>query len=506
MAKKKVLLDSAVPKRQKERPSTSRSKRAEPSEEPLSRKLKKKKEGVPGKAEARSGLQNNGESVGFQKAARQNSIVHYVYKHSLGQNIQAQMRQCLQQPFLRFLNSYSLFHAASPFDRRVTCLEWHPTCPSTLAVGSKGGDIVLLDYEMSKNTRFIQGMGAGGSITDMKFNPFNPSQLFTSSVGGTTSLQDFTGNTVKVFASTHQWDVWFCSVDVSPSRQVVVTGDNVGRVLLLGMDGTKVWNQKLHKAKVTHVEFNQRCDWLMATASVDHTVKIWDLRSIGDKNSFLHELPHKKAVNSAYFNPTDGSKLLTTDQYDEIRLYSCADFSKPQNVIIHPHRQFQHLTPIKATWHPLYDLVVAGRYPDNRVSPDELRTIDVFDASTGEVVCQLHDPNAPGIISLNKFNLMGDTLGSGMGFNILIWSREEMLRSRQERLIRARGDDLGMGSTASTSLGLRGARRRAGRESTESTERTKRKKKLASSESGKTQPKTKEKNTKPQRDRTKKND
>nr|XP_015194062.1 PREDICTED: DNA damage-binding protein 2 isoform X2 [Lepisosteus oculatus] len=506
MARKKVLLDSTVPKRQKERPSTSRSKRAEPSEEPLSRKLKKKKEGVPGKAEARSGLQNNRESVGFQKAARQNSIVHYVYKHSLGQNIQSQMRQCLQQPFLRFLNSYSLFHAASPFDRRVTCLEWHPTCPSTLAVGSKGGDIVLLDYEMSKNTKFIQGMGAGGSITDMKFNPFNPSQLFTSSVGGTTSLQDFTGNTIKVFASTHQWDVWFCSVDVSPSRQVVVTGDNVGRVLLLGMDGTKVWNQKLHKAKVTHVEFNQRCDWLMATASVDHTVKIWDLRSIGDKNSFLHELPHKKAVNSAYFNPTDGSKLLTTDQYDEIRLYSCADFSKPQNVMIHPHRQFQHLTPIKATWHPLYDLIVAGRYPDSRVSPDELRTIDVFDASTGEVVCQLHDPNAPGIISLNKFNLMGDTLGSGMGFNILIWSREEMLRSRQERLIRARGDDLGMGSTASTSLGLRGARRHAGRESRESTERTKRKKKLGSSESGKTQTKTKGKNAKPQRDRTKTND
>lgn len=49
---------------------------------------------------------------------------------------------------------------------------------------------------------------------------------------------------------------------------------------------------------MTHAEFNPRCDWLLATASVDHTVKLWDLRNIRDRTSFLHELPHQKAVNS----------------------------------------------------------------------------------------------------------------------------------------------------------------------------------------------------------------
>ncbi|MGH0183862.1 UNVERIFIED_CONTAM: hypothetical protein FKN15_013151 [Acipenser sinensis] len=109
----------------------------------------------------------------------------------------------------------------------------------------------------------------------------------------------------------------------------------------------QIWNLRLHKKKVTHVEFNPRCDWLLATASVDQTVKIWDMRHIKDKNSFLHKLPHNKPVNSAHFNPTDGSKLLTTDQYDEIRVYSSADWSKPQHTIRHPHRHFQHLTSIK---------------------------------------------------------------------------------------------------------------------------------------------------------------
>lgn len=123
---------------------------------------------------------------------------------------------------------------------------------------------------------------------------------------------------------------WYCCVDVSVSRQMLVTGDNVGQLSLLGLDGQKVNNhprimpliflfswsfvhflkiflwlfwcqifsEKLHKAKVTHAEFNSRCDWLLATASVDHTVKLWDLRNIRDKTSFLHDLPHEKAVNS----------------------------------------------------------------------------------------------------------------------------------------------------------------------------------------------------------------
>lgn len=63
----------------------------------------------------------------------------------------------------------------------------------------------------------------------------------------------------------------------------------------------QIWKLKLHKKKVTHVEFNSRCEWLLATASVDQTVKIWDLRNIKDKANFLHVLPHDKPVNAGEF-------------------------------------------------------------------------------------------------------------------------------------------------------------------------------------------------------------
>lgn len=391
-----------------------------------SKKLRHRKDGETSKT-----AEPHCRFAGVQRRAGFGSILHYIYKSTLGQSLHTQMRQCLQEPFVRSLSSYATCAATGPFDRRITCLEWHPSHPSTLAAASKGGDIFLWDYKEHTKKGFVQGMGAGDSVTDMKFNQLNPTQLFTSSISGTTALRDFNGATISVFACTDTINFWYCCVDVSVSRQMLVTGDNIGKLLLLGLDGQMIFSDKLHKAKVTHAEFNPRCDWLLATASVDHTVKLWDLRNMKDKTSFLHEMPHDRAVNSAYFNPMDCSKLLTTDQYDQVRVYSSSDWSKPQHIIQHPHRQFQHLTPIKATWHPVYDLIVAGRYPDDRVCTGDQRTVDIFDSNTAELVCQLHDPGVGGIKSVNKFSPMGDVLGSGMGTTLLVWDRNESLVSEQ---------------------------------------------------------------------------
>ncbi|OWK62652.1 DNA damage-binding protein 2 [Lonchura striata] len=321
---------------------------------------------------------------------RRCSIVHYVYQKMLGGSMQAQLRQV----------------------RSVSFRTW-----------------------------------PGDSLGDIKFSPYEAEKLYVASGDGTLSLQDLEGRAVQVISRAldcghehHNVCCWYCSVDVSASCRAVVTGDNVGNVVLLSTSGEEVWKLKLHKKKVTHVEFNSRCEWMFATASVDQTVKIWDLRNIKNKTNFLHLLPHEKPVNAAYFSPTHGAKLLSTDQHNEIRVYSSSDWTKPQHLIPHPHRQFQHLTPIKATWHPRYDLIVVGRYPDPKFpgyTLNELRTVDVFDGNTGEMVCQLYDPNASGIISLNKFNPMGDTLASGMGFNILIWNQEEMAAKKHEHLLKA---------------------------------------------------------------------
>ncbi|XP_010962886.2 DNA damage-binding protein 2 isoform X2 [Camelus ferus] len=385
------------------------------------------------------------------------SIVRALHQHKLGRATWPSLQQGLQQSFLHSLASYRIFQKAAPFDRRATSLAWHPAHPSTVAVGSKGGDIMLWNFGIKDKPTFIKGIGAGGSITGLKFNPLNTNQFFTSSMEGTTRLQDFKGNTLRVFATSDTCNIWFCSLDVSVKSRVVVTGDNVGHVILLNMDGREVrslkpgppppslnpilgsvsppepssslqlWNLRMHKKKVTHVALNPCCDWFLATASVDQTVKIWDLRQVRGKSSFLYSLPHRHPVNAAHFSP-DGAQLLTTDQKSEIRVYSASQWDCPPHLIPHPHRHFQHLTPIKATWHPRYNLIVVGRYPDpnfKSCTPHELRTIDVFDGSSGKMMYQLYDPESSGIMSLNEFNPMGDTLASVMGYHILIWSQEE---------------------------------------------------------------------------------
>lgn len=50
----------------------------------------------------------------------------------------------------------------------------------------------------------------------------------------------------------------------------------------------------------------------------------------------------------AHFSP-DGAQLLTTDQKSEIRVYSASQWDCPPSLIPHPHRHFQHLTPIKVS-------------------------------------------------------------------------------------------------------------------------------------------------------------
>lgn len=103
----------------------------------------------------------------------------------------------------------------------------------------------------------------------------------------------------------------------------------------------------------------------------------------------------------------------------------------------------------------MYDLIVAGRYPDDRFCITDERTIDIFDSNSGELVFQLYDSTATGIksvshlskkehvkelnlnilkpksfcfLQINKFSPMGDLIGSGMGEHndCLPWIRSDV--------------------------------------------------------------------------------
>ena len=65
--------------------------------------------------------------------------------------------------------------------------------------------------------------------------------------------------------------------------------------------------------------------------------QVWDIRNISGPNSCLAELEHERAVNSAYFSPVSGDKLVTTDQHSQLRVYQAPTFTLTRT-IQHPHR------------------------------------------------------------------------------------------------------------------------------------------------------------------------
>ncbi|CAL1290488.1 unnamed protein product [Larinioides sclopetarius] len=274
----------------------------------------------------------------------------------------------------------------------------------------------------------LRKIGPGGSIVGLKFHQDDPSLVYTASITGDVRVDDFDGRRGKILDSTGCFTDWFSSLDVCYERKLLLYGNTSGKVYLKSVQGQKVWSESkcLHKKKVTHVEFSAPDPNIFVTASIDHSVKLWDIRMIGDselKPNPICEFVHLKGVNSAYFSPTNRHSLLTTDQNDEIRVYKSSIWND-KLIINHPHRQFQHLTPIKATWHPLEDIVVVGRYPTSS-DDNPVRCIDFFDGSTGKLLHRLRSPTG-GILSLNAFNISGDCLASGTGSTVVFWKDKDV--------------------------------------------------------------------------------
>jgi len=386
-------------------------------------------------------------SGGFLRLARSHSLPQLLHHLASGSLHRSTFSRAAVSPVMENVASLGVSKMATPFDRRTTALAWHPTHPFLAAAGSKGGDIIL--WDTSKRTphfpTMIKGRGPGGSIQSLKFDTHHPDRVFTASIDGRVSRLDLAQPShSRTYLATNDWERWYTGLDVSFTGRTMVAGNNKGMVTLLSLEGERIWELKLHKAKCNFVQFSERQPWLVVTTSIASagrggSVKVWDIRNISGPNSCLAELEHERAVNSAYFSPVSGDKLVTTDQHSQLRVYQAPTFTLSRT-IQHPHRQFQHLTPIKACWHPLADIVLAGRYPDPKLpgyTEGELRSIDFYQPESGALLHQLHQPGLDLIISLSQFSPTGDRLLSGMGSSLLVWQprQQQEGEERQESLV-----------------------------------------------------------------------
>jgi len=395
---------------------------------------------------------------------------------------------------MQHIQHFHVVKQSSVFERRITTLEWHPTDPTMLAIGIKNGQIALWNHTKpptEMKTLIGRHHFKAGKVTGLKFSPLDSNKLFSVAGDGTLQLHNLSSDHSETIVQSGSWDFWFTSLDYSAEHNLLVGGETRGYAHLIDLRTNKPAfvdkPLRMHKDKLVDVNFNH-CDGnIFATASNDHTVGLWDLRMLGPLNEehpggrvisdmALSLLPHTGVINSVCFSPITRTKLLTTSQDEELRIYDIhKDLTEPL-VIRHPHRFYQYLTPFKATWHPLHEnIFVCGRY--ERGDSSQGRSVDVMryeenphfeggsdkenstNASDTNVilfgeenkkdlttrryrlqVCQLFDAQMKTLSPLNKFNANGEELASGAAGVALVWNYLYQLNAGKPQQPKKRGN------------------------------------------------------------------
>ncbi|CAH9129226.1 unnamed protein product [Cuscuta epithymum] len=335
--------------------------------------------------------------------------------------------------------------------RRVTCLEFHPTNHNILLSGDKKGQLGVWDF-VKVHEKMVYGNIHGCILNNMKFSPANDGSVYAASSDGTVSYTDIeTGISLSLMnlnpdgwqgAST--WRMLY-GLDVNPERNVALIADNFGYLYMVDVRSNSVIGEPIliHKksSKVVGLHCNPFQPDLLLSCGNDHFARIWDMRLLKSGSS-LCNLPHKRVVNSAYFSPHSGSKILTTSQDNRLLVWDSiyGNLDTPSREIVHSHDFNRHLTAFRAEWDPKdhsESLVVIGRYISENFNGTALHPIDFIDINTGQLVAEVMDPNITTISPVNKLHPRDDILASGSSRSLFIWRPvgESEERDEQKKIL-----------------------------------------------------------------------
>ncbi|XAR58913.1 hypothetical protein NMG60_11014492 [Bertholletia excelsa] len=336
--------------------------------------------------------------------------------------------------------------------RRVTCLEFHPTSNSILLSGDKKGQLGVWDY-VKVHEKTVYGNIHGCILNNMKFNPTNDGTIYTASSDGTISCTDLeTGISSSLmnlnpngWQGPSSWRMLY-GLDVNSDKGLVLVADNFGYLYFVDVrsNDTRGEGILIHKkgSKVVGLHCNPAHPDLLLSCGNDHFARIWDMRQL-KAGSSLCDLSHRRVVNSAYFSPQSGSKILTTSQDNRLRVWDSVhgNLDFPSREIVHSHDFNRHLTPFRAEWDPKdpsESLVVIGRYISENYNGAALHPIDFIDISTGQLIAEVIEPNITTISPVNKLHPRDDVLASGSSRSLFIWRPKEeyeILQQKDEKKI-----------------------------------------------------------------------
>ncbi|KAF8651464.1 hypothetical protein AX16_004763 [Volvariella volvacea WC 439] len=272
------------------------------------------------------------------------------------------------------------------------------------------------------------------SITNIKFDPIDSHNVYTSSYDCTVRTLSFTsGVSREIFAMEEGFLI--PSIDLTPTGHEMWISDSLGGAVHLDLREPKTAARRyeLSGHKIGSVSVNPTRTHFLLTASNSRNLKIWDIRKLGkipyaknpptpssdrdsSGNPALIDLDfetvekycqsnkglgsqradwvHGKSVSSAYWDPR-GRSIVSTSYDDALRLWEFNQSvlesndtfpsSRPFSRIHHDCQTGKWLTILRAQWSPNPDV-----YPHFTVG-NMKHSLDIFSCK-GDLIVRLSDP------------------------------------------------------------------------------------------------------------------
>ncbi|KAL8788447.1 MAG: hypothetical protein Q9213_001670 [Squamulea squamosa] len=265
------------------------------------------------------------------------------------------------------------------------------------------------------------------TISSFQFSPHNPSHLYTSSYDSSLRLLDLTkSSSTEIYAPTDSTlDEPISGVEMDPQTPHLLyfsrLDGHVGRIDTRTPDTVDIF--ELSEKKIGGFSLNPSCPHFVATASLDRTMRIWDLRKLsGRKGAQLPALcgehESRLSVSHAAFN--SAGQVATASYDDTVKIHTFEGMSgwsagrdltekemAPSAVIRHNNQTGRWVTILRAQWqlHP----------PDNvqRFCIGNMnRFVDIY-TSKGEQLAQLGGDGITAVPAVAQFHPTNDWVASG---------------------------------------------------------------------------------------------
>lgn len=298
---------------------------------------------------------------------------------------------------------------------RIYSIAFHPSAekPMVLA-GDKTGELGIWDTSRPDDEGALSFQTHTGSIATILVDPENPTRIYTASYDGSVRKLELPAakSTEAFIYDSNPHDPIGVSdialVDTNTLYYTTLQGD-FGKVDLRA--STQKPAQELHEKKIGGFAVNPMNPYQIATASLDRTLKVWDIRN--EKVELYGQYHSRLSVSAASWNTA--GQIVCNGYDDTVNVIDIpSDWEMSENIELQPSVRIKHncqtgrwVSIFKARWH---------ERPRDGIQKFTIgnmkRYIDVF-SNTGQQIAHLDGYGMSAVPAVVQFHRTENWLAGG---------------------------------------------------------------------------------------------